>query len=212
MVRHSSPRPGQPSVAVNPAVCRTGHMEIQTTLCYRLCGENGMELRGISSVQGGENSAEAMKVAADTIQGETLTGLSGQRRFSYSVVKKGGVQTARPQVGLAVLPAGPRTAGEGRQPNTAWPHRRVFHRQPFGRGENRGTLSEYYDEWSDGAGCHSSDDVQKLLAQSFGKNFFASGRGGKKFGSGYDWPPYSPDLTPLGIVQKWQYKIVKEIS
>ena len=104
MVRHSSPRPGQPSVAVNPAVCRTGHMEIQTTLCYRLCGENGMELRGISSVQGGENSAEAMKVAADTIQGETLTGLSGQRRFSYSVMKKGSVQTARPQVGLAVLP------------------------------------------------------------------------------------------------------------
>ena len=65
MVRHSSPRPGQPSVAVNPAVCRTGHIEIQTTLCYRLCvvGENGMELR-----MGGENPAEAMNVAADTNQ------------------------------------------------------------------------------------------------------------------------------------------------
>ena len=55
--------------------------------------------------------------------------------------------------------------------------------------------------YKDGAGCHSSDDVRKLLEQSFGKNFFASGRGGKKLGRGYDWPPYSPDLTPLGIVQ-----------
>ena len=101
MVRHSSPRPGQPSVAVNPAVCRTGHIEIQTTLCYRLCvvGENGMELR-----MGGENPAESMNVAADTNQGRNLTGLTGQRSVSYSVVKKGGVQTARPQVGNAELP------------------------------------------------------------------------------------------------------------
>ena len=53
---------------------------------------------------GGENPAEATNVAADTNQGRNLTGLTGQRSVSYSVVKKGGVQTARPQVGMAELP------------------------------------------------------------------------------------------------------------
>ena len=53
----------------------------------------------------------------------------------------------------------------------------------------------------DGASIHSSDAVQVVLEREFGSNFFASAAGsletGERLGLGWDWPPNSPDLTPL---------------
>ena len=44
--------------------------------------------------------------------------------------------------------------------------------------------------------CHRGDEVRELLESAFGSNYLAGGVN-KKLGTGWDWPPYSPDLTPL---------------
>ena len=53
----------------------------------------------------------------------------------------------------------------------------------------------------DGASIHSSDAVHVVLEREFGRNFFASAAGslqtGERLGLGWDWPPNSPNLTPL---------------